>query len=609
VSASPEKTALIRAKQALLVLGYFLISLPAIAQNHDTVYTVSLSQSTAHLVHVKIVLPPGTAERDLQMPVWDALYQVRDFSEYINWVRATDTHGRPLTTRKVEKSLWRVSGATNGAEIEYEILANVPGPYGAELNSQHAFFNLAQILMYPTDARATPMHLRFSDVPANWHIATALESSAGEFLAPNFDRLVDSPVEISEFSESDFDEGGAHYRIVVDAQPGDYEMEKIVFTVRPIVASETAWMNDHSFQTFLFIYHFPRGPGGGGMEHSFSTSIEVTAQNLQDDPLALAGVTAHEFFHLWNVKRIRPQSLEPRDYTREKYTTSLWFSEGFTNTVGEYSLLRSGFINEPQFLSHLASAIGEYERRPAHSVQSAEDASMDAWLEKYDYYRTPQRSISYYNKGELIGVLLDLKVRETSHGAASLRDVFQWLNTNYAQNSRFFPDSEGVRDAAEAVGQADFKDFFQKYVSGTQQIPWDDFFNSVGLHLERRQVEIADLGFTAVHNFGMSPIAVFVKRGSAAEKAGLSPGDSIVEINGHAVSRDFDMQLARLRPGDMLRLQIKNSLGKRDLQWKVGAGDEMQFELNNMDNLTPQQKARRAAWLRGESEILGDKQP
>ena len=188
-----------RAKQTLLFLGYFLTSAPVIAQNHDTFYTVSLAQSAAHLVHVNIVLPPGAAERDLQMPVWDALYQVRDFSEYINWVRAIDTTGHPLTPRKVEKSLWRVSGTTNGAEIEYEILANVPGPYGAELNSQHAYFNLAQILMYPVDARMAPMHLRFSDVPASWHVAIALESSAGEFLAPNYDRLVDSPVEISEF--------------------------------------------------------------------------------------------------------------------------------------------------------------------------------------------------------------------------------------------------------------------------------------------------------------------------------------------------------------------------------------------------------------------------
>ncbi len=345
------------------------------------------------------------------------------------------------------------------------------------------------------------------------------------------------------------------------------------------------------------------------MEHSYSTAIEVTAQNLQDDPLSLAGVTAHEFFHLWNVKRIRPQSLEPRDYTREKYTTSRGSVKVLPIQWANILYCAPGLLMNRNFFPIWHQQLVNTNAWAAHATQSAEEASMDAWCKSMIITARPKRSISYYNKGELIGVLLDLKVRETSHGIASLRDVFHWLNTNYAQKGRFFSDSEGVREAAEAVGHADYKDFFQKYVSGTQQIPWDDFFSSVGLHLERRQIEIADLGFTAVHNFGMPPIAVFVKRGSAAEKAGLSPGDSIVEINGHAVSRDFDMQLARLHPGDMLRLQIKNSLGKRDLQWKVGAGDEMQFELNNMDKLTPQQKTRRAAWLCGESEAPGDKQP
>lgn len=345
------------------------------------------------------------------------------------------------------------------------------------------------------------------------------------------------------------------------------------------------------------------------MEHAYSTAIEVTAQTLQDDPLSLAGVTAHEFFHLWNVKRIRPQSLEPRDYSKENYTTSLWFSEGFTNTVGEYSLLRSGLINEPEFLTHLAGAIGEYERRPAHGTQSAEEASMDAWFEKYDYYRTPDRSISYYNKGELIGVLLDLKLRESSHGAASLRDVFQWMNVNYPQKRRFFPDTDGVREASESVSHADFKDFFRKYVSGTEPIPWNEFFSSVGLRLDRKQIQVADPGFTLVQNFGMPPIVVSVNRGSAAEKAGLSTGDSIIEIDGHAISRDFDSRLSRLHPGDMLRLQIKNALGKREMQWTVGARDLVHFELNDMDNVSPQQKARRTAWLCGESETSGDCRP
>ncbi len=599
--------------RATCILRVFLVcavfTTRAAGQNPPTKYTVSIAAPAAHLVHVKIELPPGADERDLQLPVWDSLYQVRDFSQYVNGVRARTSYGQHAPVRQLEKSLWRVTGAAKGAEVEYEILANLPGPYGAELNESHAFFNLAQILMYPVEARSRPIELRFSDVPEQWRIATALEISSGVVLAPNYDRLVDSPVEIGEFKESDFDQGGAHYRVVVDAQSTDYDMEKVLSTVRPIVASETAWMNDHQFQTFLFIYHFPRRPGGGGMEHAFSTAIEVNAQTLQDDPLSLADVTAHEFFHLWNVKRIRPQSLEPRDFTQENYTPSLWFCEGFTNTVGEYSLLGAGLIREPQFLSHFAAAIGEYERRPAHLIQSAEEASVNAWLEKYAYYRTPERSISYYNKGELVGVLLDLSVRESSHGTASLREVFQWMNANDARKGRFFADSEGVREAVEAVAHSDFRDFFRDYVAGTKPIPWDDFFATVGLHLERKQIEVADLGFVVVRNFDMPPIVVSVKPGSAAEKAGLTPGDSVVEIDGHAPPRDIDARLARFRPGDMLRLQIKNALGKRDLQWKVGAIYELHFELNDMDNITPQQKARRAAWLKGESETAGAGRP
>jgi predicted metalloprotease with PDZ domain len=419
---------------------------------------------------------------------------------------------------------------------------------------------------------------------------------------------VDAPVEISEFKERDFDESGAHYRVVVDSESASYDMEKLVSTVQRLVASETAWMNDHPFKTFLFIYHFPNAPGGG-MEHAYSTAIEINAQVLADDPLALPGVTAHEFFHLWNVKRIRPQSLEPIDYTKENYTRALWFSEGVTDTVEDYTLLRAGFIGEPGYLTRLTAKIAEYERRPARLTQSAEEASLDAWLEKYDSYRMPQRSISYYDKGRLLGVLLDLNIREASHGSASLRDVFQWMNSNYAQKGRFFNDSEGVREAVEEVSHADFKPFFQKYVSGTEEIPWNDFFSTVGLRLERRNIEVADTGFWAVRNFDKPPSVVSIARGSNAEKAGLATGDSILEVNGRAAGRDFEDQLAQIHPGDTLRLKIRNALGKREIQWRVGSRDELHFELEDVDNITPQQKARRAAWLKAESQTPGDVHP
>ncbi|HEV2733093.1 MAG TPA: PDZ domain-containing protein [Terriglobales bacterium] len=566
-------------------------------------YTIALTDLAAHRVHVTITLPPGAAERDLQLPVWNALYQVRDFSQYVNWVRAKNHQGGALPIRLLDKSRWHVSGAANGAEVEYEILAVLPGPYGAELNSRHAFFNLAEILMYPVDQRSAPVQLHFVDVPPNWQIATPLEKSqSGNFTAQNYDRLVDSPVEISAFEEEDFDDGGAHYRVVVDAERGDYDLRKLVPVVRKIVTAATGWMDDRPFSSYLFLYHFPRDSGGGGMEHAYSTAIEVNAHVLVDNPLALADVTAHEFFHLWNVKRIRPQSLEPVDYTKENYTSALWFSEGVTNTAQDYILLRAELLNESQFLHRLAGQIEELEDRPAHLAQSAEESSLDAWLEKYQQYWSPERSISYYNKGDLLGVMLDLAMRDASDDSASLRDLFHWMNRNYAQQGKFFSDADGVRQAAEAVTHADLKSFFANYVAGTEQIPWDGVFNRVGLHLVRQPKTVADLGFSAIRTFGAQPVVTSIRPGTEAERSGLAEGDSILEINNRAASSDFQEKLAQLHPGDTIRLKVQSSGRERTLQWKLGSREEIEFELKDVDNISPQQKARRAAWLKGESQ-------
>jgi predicted metalloprotease with PDZ domain len=565
-------------------------------------YTIALADLSAHKLRVTITLPPGAPERDLQLPVWNALYQVRDFSQYVNWIKAKNREGTALPIGLLDKSRWRASGAANVAEVEYEILAMLPGPYGAELTSRHAFFNLAEILMYPIDAHSAPVQVGFRDVPTNWKIATILEKSpAGDFAAQNYDTLVDSPVEISAFEEEDFDGGGAHYRVVVDAERGDYDLRKLVPVVRKIVAAATGWMNDRPFRTYLFLCHFPRDSGGGGMEHAYSTAIEVNARVLADNPLAFADVTAHEFFHLWNVKRIRPQSLEPVDYTKENYTSALWFSEGVTNTVQDYILLRARLLDENQFLHRLAGQIEELENRPAHLTQSAEDSSLDAWLEKYQQYWSPERSISYYNKGDLLGVMLDLAVREGSDDKASLRAIFEWMNRNYAQRGKFFPDSDGVRQAAEVVSHADLKSFFTKYVAGTEQIVWNDIFKSVGLHLVRQPETVADLGFSAVRMFGSQPVVTSVRPGSEAEHAGLAEGDTILEINNRVASSDFQEKLGQLHPGNTIQLKIQSSGRRHTVQWKLGSREEIEFELKDVDNVTPQQKAHRAAWLKGES--------
>ena len=487
-------------------------------------YAISLANPGQHLIRVKIEIPPGAIAHDLQLPVWNGLYQVRDFAQYVDWVRGKSPTGQPLSIRKLDKSSWRLEGAQEGAEVEYEVFADDPGPFGAQLNTQHAFFNLAEILMYPEDARSLPIHLRFDNVPSGWRAATALSNSSGEFSADNYDRLVDAPVEIGRFEESDFDQGGAHYRVVVDANSAEYDMRKIVDIVRQIVATETDWMDERPLDGYLFLYHVVRDGGGIAMEHADSTAIEINASALAHDPQSLADLTAHEFFHLWNVKRIRPQSLEPIDYTRENYTNTLWFVEGVTTTVADYIRLRAGLLDESRFLQGLVWQVKELEQRPAHLTQSAEESSLDAWLEKYSYYSQPQRSISYYNKGYLLGILLDLEIREASNRSASLRDLFLWLNQHYAHEGRPFPDSDGVRQAAEAVTHADFGAFFEKYVAGADEIPWDDFFKTIGFRLER----------------------------------------------------------------------------------KPGREGQFDFELKDVDNITPQQKARRAAWLKGESEPSGD---
>jgi predicted metalloprotease with PDZ domain len=599
---------------AILALSSTLLAQSQLAtQPASVAYTVDLSLPEQHLVEVKIVLPAGAGQRELQLPVWNALYQVRDFAQFVNWVRAKDRSGKSLSVRELDKSSWQIQGTEGGAIVDYQIYADSPGPFGAQLNPHHAFFNLAQILMYPTDARATPtsstpllapLTLHFTHIPEGWHTATPLTQAADdEFSAPSYDRLVDSPVEIGNFEESDFDEAGGHFRVVVDADLADYDMHKIVAALHKIVAAAIGWMNDCPFDTYTFIYHFPRGPAGGGMEHAYSTTIDLNADVMKQSLYPLTAVTAHEFFHLWNVKRIRPQTLEPIDYTKENYTRALWFSEGVTSTVENTIQLRAGLVEEKQFLTHLGEEITELERCPAHLTQSAEESSLDAWLEGNSYYRRPERSISYYNKGELLGEMLDLAVRDASHGQASLREVLQWMNQNYAKKGRFFDDSEGVREAAEAVSHADLSSFFTKYVAGTEEIPWDDFFRSVGLRVDAIPNTVSDAGFIASRNFD-GPMSVgAVTPGSDAEHAGLQVGDTIVELQGKPVGQESRQELSRLNPGDTIVLKVRSRRGaERELKWKVGSRQEISYEMKDLDPVTDQQRARRTAWLKGEAQ-------
>jgi predicted metalloprotease with PDZ domain len=559
-------------------------------------YSVSLADPERHLVRVEVVIPSGRASHELQLPVWNALYQIRDFVQYMNWIRAEDASGHALPLTQLNKSRWHVGGTDNGARIEYEIFSDNPPPYGTQLNSHHAFFNLAEILLYADDQRNVPVQVEFHAIPANWKVATPLRSTGTVYGATNYDQLVDSPVEIGTFSEADFNGTCGKYRVMLDGENADSILKKIAPQLERIVNGASKWMNDCPFQEYLFIYHVS-DLSDGGMEHAFGTAISLPASDFEKDLDRFTAITTHEFFHLWNVKRIRPQSLEPVDYTKENYTSALWFSEGVDTTAAEYIELRAGLLDEPHYLAQLGQGISELEDRPAHTAQSAEQSSLDAWLEKYPRYGLPERSISYYNKGELLGVLLDLEMRDASHDQAGLRELFRSMNKQYAKKGKLFGDSAAVRDTAEALSHADLREFFQKYVSGVEEIPWDTFFAPVGLRVNRVQAVFADPGFEAVQKFDQPPVVVQVRPNSEAGRAGLKSQDEVLRINGQLSGRDFEKQIANLAPGETLTLLVIREGTQRKLQWKLGSREQTIFQVADLPKVTAEQKARRAAWL------------
>ena len=576
-------------------------------------YSVELKDAARHLLHVRVQLPPGTSQREVALPVWNATYMVRDFAQYVNHVHAESAaNGRALPLRQLTGSSWRVWGAERGALVEYDTALDIAGPFGAQYNDHHAFLNLALVLMYSPEARTTPVALEITGIPACWQVATPMPSAEADlpgcngpagttrtrrFSAASYDRMVDSPVEIGSFRQTTFEDGGAGYTVVVDADPADYDLEAIAGVLHRIVATETAWMNDRPFTHYMFIYHFPRGPAGGGMEHAYGTAIDATASRVKD-PNGIGDMSAHEFFHLWNVKRIRPQSLEPVDYTREQYSRALWFSEGVTSTVGNYTLLRTGIWDEKRFLGGLARAIGELNAAPAHRTMSPEESSLTTWFDKYPNYHDAERSVSYYTQGDVLGVLLDLAMLDATNGQKGLRELLQYLNQQYARQGRFFDDSAGVRDAAEVLTGRSFKEFFEKYVAGTEQIPYDNYFKTVGLRLERKVVKGVDRGFA----FGRGPgqpagLVSAVTSGSAAEKAGLRVGDVVTLVNGAAVTPTTMRDVQGMEPGDTLRLKITRSGREQELSFALGSRDEEQSELVDTDPVTPEQRTRRAIWL------------
>ena len=575
-----------------------------------------------HVVHVDAVTHQPVTE--FQLPVWNALYQVRNFAANVKQAKAFEGVPEWMCDRcdtgdahleKSDKTTWQLtsSGDHPCVTFSYDILTNAPGPFGSSLDAQHGFFNWAEVLVYRPDQRNAPVSLRIVDAPAGWRmrdggvfgVRGAGELSGATAEAESYDRLVDSPAMMGKLYESSFTQDGAAYHVVVDSP--DVDLEALQGMLRKITATAVDWMQDRPFDDYTFLFLAAHGSGGGGMEHAYSTVIDVGGDLLKQDVRNAADYSAHEFFHVWNVKRIRPKSLEPVDYSREQYSRALWFSEGMTSTVADIVEMRSGLTDEKHMLAHLASLIGGLQSRSARLTQSVEESSLDTWLDSYPNYRRADRSISYYGKGELLGFLIDLEMRRLTGGHRCLRDLFQYMNQQYAQKGKYFDDSEGVRLALKELTGDDFQDFFSRYIAGVEEIPYDQFLSYVGLTVSHRQVEQVYAGLAVSRPEGKPLTVVRVEENSPASRLNLSPGDEILKVNGKEVEGDWSQYLQKRNPKSTLHLKVNEAGGEiRELDLPLSTRKIDEYELQDMPGITSAARVRRTAFLRGEAEA---KQP
>jgi predicted metalloprotease with PDZ domain len=567
-------------------------------------YSVSVARPEKHLFGVTMRVPNVHDRVQLQMPAWNALYQIRDFSSHMMQVTAKDEAGATLPVVKLDKQTWQVTGAGT-LTVTYPIFWDDASPFASQLNPDHAFLNLAMVLLYVPDRRAEDTRLVFDDMPESWRVAAELElvnipagRRSGAYTAPSYDALVDAPVELGAFDEFHIEAGGRPIRIVVHGDAGD--RSKLTDALKRIVDYEVSLMGGAPFREYLFLFHVGTVYGGGGMEHANGTTISA------DVPGQLTFYAAHEFFHAWNVKRIRPRSLEPVDFTKEMWTRSLWFAEGVTSTYGAYTMVRTGLWSTQQFYGNLAAQISELESRPARRWQSVEQSSLDAWYEKYPVYNRPENSISYYGKGELVGVALDLLIRDRTDNRASLDDMLRLLNDEFARRGRFYNESEDLRAAAEEVirskapaANPDLKDFFARYVSGTDEIPFDDLLGRAGWLLKDTGQRHAAFGF-AIRREGNAPPSVgALEPGSAAQQAGVQDGDILLAFNGEPLQRSPERWLRDHQPGERVTVKVRRSGDEKDFSFVLDRQFDAAYQVVEAPDPTEKQRRIRDGILHG----------
>lgn len=572
------------------------------AQEVAVEYTVSLARAHSQLVDVTATLPnPEGGPLSVRMPTWrPGKYLILDPAGTIVEFKARDAAGRVLPARKTDKATWRIDPVGPGEiTVTYVIYANSLNDRTRHADDTHAFLSGSSVFVYSDDSRTLPLRVRV-EAPEGWEVATGLApdpTTADAWLAPDYDVLVDSPLEIGEHQLIGFSVDDTPHDIVIWGQ-AEPDAEKLAADFAAIVRAHRDIFEGPGaplpYQRYVFLVHSQPGISGG-TEHLNSTIMHTRPQTFTSDSsyAGFLGLVSHEMFHTWNVKRLRPAGLTPYDYQGENYTDLLWVAEGTTKYFEHVALVRAGLLDPARYLAMMSQTISRERQRPGYAVQSLADSSYDAWI-KFNR-STPNdinTTVSFYTKGALVSLMLDLEVRGRTDNRVSLDDVLRKLYLEHPLDAGGFT-TDDMLAALESLTGTGFGEFFAAYVSGTQTLDLDRAFAFAGLRLvEGERPKGSYLGIS----MGGDSVRT-VRADGPAFAAGVQVGDELETVNGEELEDGLDELLEETKPGKTLTLGLTRRGQPREIQVVTMARPVRSWTLEHVEDPTPLQRAVYESWL------------
>lgn len=541
---------------------------------------------------------------DLKMPVWTpGSYLVREYSRNLQNFSASTPDEQPLSWRKQSKNHWQIDTSDlSEIIVRYRIYANELSVRTNHLDSTHGYFNGAALFFYLPGFEQQPYRVTIAPPRPDWQVTTPLNAVSGQantFLAPDFDTLVDSPFEIGTQRMYYFEVLGKPHELAVWGQ-GNLQAERAIADFEKIIQVEAEMFGGLPYDRYIFLLHLS-AQGFGGLEHKDSCTLNYPRLGFRakDKYHRFMQLVAHEFFHLWNVKRIRPKALEVFDYEGENYTPSLWFSEGTTSYYDFVIPLRAGIYDVKTFLENFSKDVTRFLTTPGRIVQPLGESSFDAWIKLYRPDSNSGNSqISYYLKGELVSLLLDLLIRSRHGNQRSLDDVMRLMWEKFGQPEIGFTP-EQLQEVIELVAGVDLSDFFQRYIDGTEELPFNEYLQPFGLQLQANGNgdSAPYLGLTVKAENGKELIK-FVESGSPAQVAGIDPDDELLAIDGIRVTAEqLSDRLKDYQPGDTITVSVFHQEELRSLPVTLAAPRPSRYQLVPLKQPTPVQERNFTGWL------------